>query len=339
MAFTSSGYKGTVNAAQFAALVPKAGACEYGVDGPDDFEVTAVAGQDRVVSVAGGRAWGHSVLDFSDVNETKALDLVTTGSRWDLVVLRRTWQPTGGITSVEVVAGGSSNTALPSRNNTPGSVDDQPLALVRVDAESTAIGAIIDLRVWARNGGALAKNELVKQYLTAVATLVEIDGIWWRRVLGDNDVPDWKAVLYTADAEPAIFRSLVLAGSMNLAHGKYMTLWNLRAHTSDRAGGVSFYGGVGTIEKAGLYEMDGQVTFDGGEGGLRAVNFLINGQHHHRTFGQGVGVSSLSVRGHFFHYLTPGDTVAFQAYQSTGKNMVLSGSGDVTRWTLRRVSR
>lgn len=338
--FTSAGYKGTVDAGQFSELLSRAGTSAYGVDGPGDFAVTAVAGQDRVVSVAAGRAWGYSVADVSDVNETRALEAVASGSRWDLVALRRTWTPEGGATTVEVIPGGAA-AALPARQHVPGQVDDQPLALVRVDAGSTTIRDILDLRVWARNAGAVAVHGLVREYLNDVGTLLEIAGTWWRRRLGANNVPEWAAVLRSADTDAFAWRSLVMKGTQYLPSSKYTTIYNLEGHNTDPQGvadAVSFYGGVGTIKRAGLWVADGQVTFAGGLEGLRAVSFTVDGKHLHRSFGQGVGQSSLTVRNHWEAWFREGSTIEMQAWQSSGKPMTLPDIADGTRWTLRRVA-
>ena len=190
MAITSAGNKGTVNATQWADLVERVGASSYGVDGPGDFQVSAVAGQDRPVSVGAGKAWGHGVIAFSDANETRQLGTIASGSRWDLVVLRRTWTSEGGATTVEVVPGGSAM-ALPARNNVPGTLDDQPLALVQVTAGQTQPTAIVDLRVWARTGGAVANHDLVRSYVRDSGTMLVIGSkIWQMRVSGAG-LPEW----------------------------------------------------------------------------------------------------------------------------------------------------
>lgn len=191
MAITSSGYDGSVDEVQMAGMVPKTGASEYGVAGAGDFAVSAVAGQDRTVSIASGTGWGHFILDVSSANETRALAAPASGSRWDMICLHRDWQPVGGATTVKVIQSGSTSTTLPTRDNDPGVTDDQPLALVRVDAGSTTIGDIIDLRCWGRNGGLTAKDTRALQYLTAIGTSVEINGTTWQRLLDSNDTPVW----------------------------------------------------------------------------------------------------------------------------------------------------
>lgn len=191
MAIISAGYDGSVDEVQFARMLSKVGASEYGVDKAGDFQVTAVSGQDRTVSVAPGIAWGLSVLDTSDANVTVQLDTISSGSRWDMVVLRRDWQPPGGNTSVAVIKGGSSM-VLPNRNwGNIGVLDDQPLALVQVTAGKTQPTQIIDLRCWARNGGITARHDLARSYLGVLGTVVEINGIVWLHRVGGNGTAEW----------------------------------------------------------------------------------------------------------------------------------------------------
>lgn len=192
MAITSSGYDGSVDEQGMAGMVPKTGTSEYGVSGAGDFAVSAVAGQDRTVSIASGTGWGHFILDVSSANETRALAAPASGSRWDMICLHRDWQPVGGATTVKVIQSGSTSTTLPTRDNDPGVTDDQPLALVRVDAGSTTIGDIIDLRCWGRNGGVYAKSDRVLQYLTAIGTDVTLGRISYTRVVSASNVAEWQ---------------------------------------------------------------------------------------------------------------------------------------------------
>jgi hypothetical protein len=190
MAITSAGYDGTVDEVQFAQMIPKVGTTEYGVSDRGEFRVTAVAGQDRTLNISDGTAWGMGVFDVSDSNITVQLDIVTSGSRWDLIVLHRDWQPPGGNTSIKVIKGGS-KMVIPTRKTSPGIEDDQPIALVRVQAGSTGIAEIVDLRVWARNGGALARHDLVRSYFNAAGTVLEIFGRIWISTLSQNGTQQW----------------------------------------------------------------------------------------------------------------------------------------------------
>lgn len=201
VAIVSVGYDGTVDETQWANLIGKAGSSEYGVDLAGDFGVTPVAGQDRTVRVAPGKAWGHGVLDVMDVEQTLQFALPASGNRYDMIVLRRDWQPPGGATSLAIVEGSASSVTLPARNTgSLGILDDQPIALVRVSAGSTSVSVTADLRVWARNGGATAKHTHALQYLGALGALVEIDGILWQRRVGSTGA-EW---VRAADFNPAV---------------------------------------------------------------------------------------------------------------------------------------
>jgi hypothetical protein len=143
------------------------------------------------VSIAAGFGWGHGVTDETTANETIQLDTVTSGSRWDLIVVRRDWTPTAGESKFMKINGGSVKAIPGGRLSGAGAIDDQPLALVQVTAGQTQPTAIVDLRCWARNGGVVAKDDLVKGYLNDLGTELYINGIEWRYIPGANDVPEW----------------------------------------------------------------------------------------------------------------------------------------------------
>lgn len=195
MAITSVGYDGTVDEAQWASMVSKIGGYEYGVDKAGDFAVSQVSGT-RMISIATGLAWGRGVMDISDAATVIQLDPVSTGSRYDLIAIRRSWGPANGGPSELVVIKGTSAKALPSgRQSNPGITDDQPLALVRVQAGSASLPEIVDLRVWGRNGGQLyAKDDLARSYINAVGTEINVAGTLWERTSGANNVAQWNKI-------------------------------------------------------------------------------------------------------------------------------------------------
>ena len=202
MAFTSIGYDGTVNESQWAKLIPSAGSSEYGVKGAGDLKVSAVPGQPLMVSVAAGTTWGHGVLDTETANTTITCSAISSGTRWDLIALRRNWQPlAGGPTSVVKVTGTASKTIPAARETDPGVEDDQPLALVQWTAGQTQPTAIIDLRCWAGNGGVIAKDELALTYLAKLGATVTIGKATWTYAPGSNDIPGWTS---SADLESGL---------------------------------------------------------------------------------------------------------------------------------------
>jgi hypothetical protein len=193
--FTSHGYDTTTGnpytEIAWADAHPYIGSSQYGVKSGSDWKVTAVTGADRTVSIAPGFGWGWGVTDKTTANETIQLDTVASGSRWDLIAVRRDWTPTAGESKFVKVNGGAT-AAIPSgRLLTPGGIDDQPLALVQVTAGQTQPTAIIDIRCWATNGGMVAADDLCRGYLNRLGTAVWIDDWLWRYQPGLNDVPEW----------------------------------------------------------------------------------------------------------------------------------------------------
>lgn len=188
MTIITGGYDGTVDEVQFAGLLPR-----YSVVGPDDFKATTQAG-DRIVAIGNGTALGPGTIDVAS-NLPAIQFAVASGTRWDLVVLRRDWQPPGGTSEIKIIQGGTSEaypavgTATTAWNRRPGIMDDQPLYLQQVNG--TLLGARIDLRCWEANGGLVARDELAKGYLDRLGTEVYIDGVVWRYVPGLNNVPEW----------------------------------------------------------------------------------------------------------------------------------------------------
>jgi hypothetical protein len=164
MAIVSTGYDGTIDEAAWSQMAPAVGSADYGVVGYGDWKVSIVSGQDRTVSIATGAGWGKGVFDASDSIVTIQLATISSGSRWDMIVMRRDWSGAGGTSEFTKIQGTSSK-SLPSRNANPGTLDDQPLALVQVTAGQTTPTAIVDLRCWGGNGGMTASDMLALQYL------------------------------------------------------------------------------------------------------------------------------------------------------------------------------
>lgn len=146
MAITSIGYDGTITESQWALMSQHMGT-PYAVAGPNDFAVTSNVGATLTVNVATGTVYGYGVMDTNTAQAPIALAAIASGTRWDLIALRRNWtNPTpGGASSIVAITGGATQ-VLPSRNTTPGNIDDQPLALVQVTAGQTTPTSILDLR-------------------------------------------------------------------------------------------------------------------------------------------------------------------------------------------------
>jgi len=214
MALTSVFYDGTVTETDRAKN--RGGVPDYGVYGIEDFKVTAHPSIANAVLVKAGKAHGFGVTDTATSDQVVQCGTISSGTRWDLIVVRRNWQPAlGGPSTLEAVPGGAVAEIPTSRKVGPGVEDDQPLALVKWKAGLSAPEQIIDLRVWTSNGGLYAKDDLVRSYLTGVGTQVNIGGVDWVRILGANDVPEWAADV-TSSYAPLPVTGYSLTGSIDI---------------------------------------------------------------------------------------------------------------------------
>lgn len=192
MAISSSiGYAGSVDNADWARLQAAIGH-EYFVADADSVRVTPVPTGTREVDVAAGDFGGHGILDTNDAPVRLQLPSVTTGTEYFLIVARRTWGVTQA-TSFEVIDAGTAGTELPARNTDPGTVDDQPLALVPLTAGSTVPGAPIDLRAigHTKGGPYSAFSELALSYLNKIGTVVKIGTNTWTRIVNGSYAASW----------------------------------------------------------------------------------------------------------------------------------------------------
>lgn len=187
MTIVSVGYAGTITDTNYRRMAVDVFGSLYGVDDFASFRVSAGVG-DRALALAPGGAFGLGVYDLSDAVETLTGAPVASGSRWDLVVLRRTW---GAKTTVPLLVTGSSTKALPSRNTGFAGVNDQPIALVRFAAGQTAVQEIVDLRCIPGAGGLIAFDPLARSYLDHVGVQVRIGDYLWTRTLDTNGTPTW----------------------------------------------------------------------------------------------------------------------------------------------------
>ena len=219
VAIISAGYDGTVDEVQFAKLLHR-----YSVVGADDFKATTQAG-DRIVALGNGTALGPGTLDVA-TGLSPIQFAAATGTRWDLVVLRRDWQPPGGASSIVIIQGGASKgfptvgTAATNWNRRPGIIDDQPLYLQEVNG--TLLGQRVDLRCWASHGGLFAKDDLVRSYLDAVGTRILINGVDWVRRLGLNDMVEWSR--RSLDGEQLLVKSSNGVATVTTNSGGYSTI-------------------------------------------------------------------------------------------------------------------
>jgi hypothetical protein len=185
-----------INEGKWSQAHPHIGSSEYGVDQAGDFDITAHPTTPFAVNVSIGQAWGHGIFDESTTVFTVPSTPPAAGTtRWDLVAIRRDWSPiAGGPSSIVAVEGGAVKAIPDARQNDPGTLDDQPLWLVQWTAGQTQPTAYVDLRVWAGNGGAYAKDALVRTYLNRVGTEININGEVWSYQPGANSVAAWVKV-------------------------------------------------------------------------------------------------------------------------------------------------
>lgn len=148
MAINSSGYDtplyGEDEWALWHGAVRPYGVREYG-----DAKVTALTGAGLTCQVAAGTVYGWGVRDVITAPQNVTFGAApSSGTRYDLVAMRRDWSGSAGGPSSIVVIPGTTTRAIPTRNRTPGTMDDQPLALVPITATSASPGTPIDLRTW-----------------------------------------------------------------------------------------------------------------------------------------------------------------------------------------------
>jgi hypothetical protein len=194
MAIISVGYDGAVTESQWADMIKKVGSAEYGVVGLNDWRVEPVPSADRTISIATGKGWGHGVFDENTASVTIQLDTVSSGSRWDLIVMKRDWTGVGGSSTFVKVNGTSAMEIPVGRISGPGVIDDQPIALVQVNAGQTAPGTIVDLRVWAGSGGVTMVHDLALTYMASSLGTHILDsgnGMKYQRRVGPDGNPLW----------------------------------------------------------------------------------------------------------------------------------------------------
>ncbi len=194
---TSSGVPASlVTEIKWAKSHPHVGSSDYGVEGPDDFKLTPHPTTPFTVNLAVGKAWGHGVFDQSNAIEPITCSAPAPGTtRWDLVAMRRNWTPlAGGPSALTAVEGGALKELPAGRENTPGTLDDQPLYLLEWTAGDTQPTKIVDLRAWGGNGGMVAADDLARVYLGRPGARVLINGVDWAYLPVGVGVWDWVVV-------------------------------------------------------------------------------------------------------------------------------------------------
>ncbi|MGP7812431.1 hypothetical protein [Glutamicibacter soli] len=133
------------------------------------------------------------------------------------------------------------------------------------------------------------------------------------------------------------FRHLRLNSDQNVANANYTTISLIASGSGDdSASGISVSGGIATVSRSGIYDIEGQVTFNANATGVRYAAFLI-GSDRYRSLGVAAGSASMSVNNHVRLHIPAGTTIAFQAYQTSGVTLTLPAGIDTTRWSIMKV--
>lgn len=192
MTISSRFYTGFVDNIEWAESVRRV-PFRYAVGDVDDFRVEIdPTGTRRVKILANGaHAFGGGIEDTADADELFTFDSPGSGSRWELIGLRRTWGATNA-TVIDNVTG-TATKQLPARPMTPGVEDFQPLALVQITFGEALPTAIVDLRAVADNAGLLvAFDDLARSYLDAPGTILQIGvDTQWVSAYDTNGNQEW----------------------------------------------------------------------------------------------------------------------------------------------------
>lgn len=169
----------------------------YTVGGPDDWRVSSLGSLDRGIRVEAGVGSGDAVTDVFAEYDTLQIPLPNIAWRWYLVVRRRNWAGTGTTTLVAIPQGTKVEVLPGSWKDQPGDESDHPLALVRVTQKDREVQEILDLRVWAHNGGVEAAHPLALRFLEAPGAAVKIGAVTWRYERQANGVWAWSRGRFT----------------------------------------------------------------------------------------------------------------------------------------------
>lgn len=190
---SNKNFKGTVSSGDLPSLFGRP--ARYSVEGASDLKVTLGGAGTWAVTVAAGSAFGDGVLSKFNTSTNLNGTSVSSGSRWDTVVIRRHWQPSSsptGTATLMILAGGTSKAIASSRKTDAGVTDsDQPIALVRFAAGQTAAQEVVDLRCWADGSGLYAANPLAQSYLDDPGTTFVTDSALYVRVVTAAGSPAW----------------------------------------------------------------------------------------------------------------------------------------------------
>lgn len=207
MTIVSRGYEGQIMPNVEWAEWQQGAGHEYVASHYDAGRVTVVTSTPLMVrvnvgpTVDGLRAGigGHGVYDIITAAEDITISAALPGagqSKWYTIVARRTWQTTQA-TTFAALTGTATQAIAASRQKTPGTVDEQPLALVQVTngTSGLSITAVIDLRPVSRQQGGYvvaetAARDLVMSYMNKVGYRLRVGSAVWERTIASG-VASW----------------------------------------------------------------------------------------------------------------------------------------------------
>lgn len=256
MAITSYGYPNQIDSVQWARLTEELGAA-YGVQDAADWKVTVVAGPDRTVAVAAGTGWGRGILDVNSAAVNLQHATVASGVRYDTIMAHRNWSTPA--TTFTIVQGTSTAAVSASRQVGPGTVDDQPLALVQITAGSTVPVIVADLRTWTSK--VLTVNDLralVDPRLGDEAVL-STTNVRYRRVLDTGGSPIW------SPQSPMIWTAVRSGNYDDWAQGTWGSMASVSLPSSAPPGRYAISGSIAANYTSGISGvLNYQITAAGG---------------------------------------------------------------------------
>lgn len=195
----------TVGPSQFADMM-QAFAAKFVVGSPNDFK--PAVGANRQVTVQPGACIAGGNRVRSTAVETVTCQAVSSGVRWDAIVLRVDWST--GATSILAIPGTSTSininpsTSSPSTtkvNRIPGVMYDALIAVVRVTSSSSYVDSLMDMRMWGGDGGPLRVSPSgigsPNYYDATPGTFIATDRSGDTRRLDDDRV--WRAIGTTSN--------------------------------------------------------------------------------------------------------------------------------------------
>jgi len=195
MAITSKGYPETIAPGADFALMAYGFGRQYATPFVNHCQVTDPGVGTRRVAISTGYLAGKHVVDFNDAVVNIDLPEAATASQWFCIVLNRWVTSNGDFVSQFGYVAGTSARSIPALTQNAGTYDQQPIALVRIEASKTRPQEIIDLRAIAEEPGTytvyddLALQTIDRPGITAYNAKTSIT---YRRVYNEFQAREWQ---------------------------------------------------------------------------------------------------------------------------------------------------